>query len=314
MGNPSKAQSHPQDPFAGYGPQTVNCQWLTKEDEERAKSAEIIRLIVDDQRGHCDAWANDVYQRHFLREVQKFIGPTNAVLVTDAGSIKAYIQSLSATIGGLRSWLTALGTALSRIELGQMEMLLGVDGCIAGQATHLQTVVHLRGQLEVSLRNTTIKLYPAGAESESLIGWQLCRAQGRVPDELAEARRVQTSVGTILVLVCNDAAIFSARSRSNLHDPLKRSIRQHFLDQANIEPKPSYILLATHWQGTNPATERWSGEAFRQAAKYLSEETAATVVTTTRAPGHELDMAANRFGIVGPRSEKVVTILVRDTP
>ncbi len=139
----SETQTHPDDPFAGYGPQPVSCQWLTRHDEELAKSAEIIRLIVDDQRGHCDAWANDVYQRHFLREVQSFIGPTKAVLVTDAGSIKAYIQPLFATVDSLRSGLTALGEVLSRIELGQMEMLLGVDGCVAGRTTHLQTVVHI---------------------------------------------------------------------------------------------------------------------------------------------------------------------------
>jgi hypothetical protein len=285
----------------------VNCQWLTKQDEERAKSAQIIRLIVDDQRGDCDAWANDVYQRHFLREVQEFIGPTNAVLVTDAGSIKAYIPSLPATIDGLRSGLTALGTTLSRIDIGQMEMLLGVDGCIGGQATHLKTVVHLRGQREVSLQNTTIKLYPTGDESESLIGWHLCHAQGRVPDELAEARRVQTSVGTILVLVCNDAAIFSARSLSNLRDPLKLLIRRHFLDQASNEPKPAYILLATHWNSSR------TGEAFRQAARYLDEKTGATVIATMRTTRDDLESAARRFAIIGPQAEKVATLLVTDT-
>ncbi len=307
MGNPNATQTHPQDPFAGDGPQSVSCQWLSQQDEERAKSAEIIRLIVDDQRGHCDAWANDVYQRHFLREVQDFIRPTNAVLVTDAGSIKAYIQPLSATVESLRSGLTALGATLSRVDLGQMEMLLGVDGCVAGRTTHLQTVVHLQGQRQVSLRSATIKLYPAGAESESLIGWHFCSTEGRIPDELALGRRVQTSVGAILVLVCNDAAIFSARSRSNLRDPLKLSIRQHFLDRANIEPIPSYILIATHWNSSR------SGESFRQAASYLNAETGATVVITTRAPRDELASVASRFGIVGPRSEKVATLLVRDT-
>src|SRR4051812_43444728 len=107
MGNPSAAQTHPQDPFAGYPPQSINCEWLTEQDKKAVQSAEIIRLIVDEQRGHCDAWANAVYQRHSLREVQDFIGPTNAVLVTDAGSIKAYIQPLSATLDSLRSGLTA---------------------------------------------------------------------------------------------------------------------------------------------------------------------------------------------------------------
>ena len=119
-------------------------------------------------------------------------------------------------MASLLSGLVDLESVLSRVDLGHMEMLVGVDGCVAGQTTHLQTVIHLRARPEVSLRNTTTKLYPAGDESESLIGWHICWSEDRVPNELATARRVQTSVGTILVLVCNDAAIFSARSRANL--------------------------------------------------------------------------------------------------
>ena len=76
---------------------------------KRPGRLKIIRRIVDHQRGHCDAWANDVYQQHFLQEVQEFIGPTNAVLVTDAGSIKAYIQPLSATVESLSSGIDCIG-------------------------------------------------------------------------------------------------------------------------------------------------------------------------------------------------------------
>ena len=112
-------------------------------DKKTCRSAEIIRLLVDDQRGHCGPWANDVYQQHFLGEVQEFIGPTSAILVTDAGSIKAYVQRLDANMNSLPSGLTALGEALSPVDVGRMEMFLGVDGCICGETTHLQTVVHL---------------------------------------------------------------------------------------------------------------------------------------------------------------------------
>src|SRR5262249_10705407 len=150
------------------------------------------------------------YQQHFLREVEVFIGPTDAVLVTDAGCIKAYLDPLDATVDSLRSGLAALGAALSWLELGRMEMLLGVDGCVCAETTHLQTVVHVQGQPEVSLSNATVKLYPGGEERESLVGWHVCIAVDGIPDELAGARRCQTAIGTVLVLVCNDAAIFSA--------------------------------------------------------------------------------------------------------
>ncbi|HEV3443201.1 MAG TPA: hypothetical protein VG099_01095 [Gemmataceae bacterium] len=134
------------------------------------------------------------------------------------------------------------------------------------------------------------------------------------PDELAATRRVQTAVGTVLVLVCNDAALFSARSQANLRGGPGLAIRQHFLEQAQAEPRPAYILLATHWQGTNPDMGGWSGEAFRQAREYLADKTGATVVITLRAPGKELETAATRFGVLGPRQDKVATLLVRDGP
>ncbi len=302
-----------EDSFVGFPPQPIKCEWLTARDEKLAPSADIIRLIVDDQRGHCGPWANDIFQKHFLHDIEQFIGPTRALLMTDAGSIKVKVSPLSATLDSLQTGLKEISQALSRTDLGSMEMLLGVDGCIPGQSTHLQAVVHLKGKPTVALANTTIKIYPTGAEASLLVGWRVCSNLDGVPDEFVKSRRVKTTVGTILVLVCNDAAIFSARSRSNLGSKLGLAIREHFLKQASISPAPNYLLMATHWQGINPDTGRWSGEAFRQAADFLANETGATVVTTLRAPKSELVAAANRFRVVGSREDKVATLLVSDT-
>jgi hypothetical protein len=245
--------------------------------------------------------------------VQEFIGPTSAVLVTDAGTIKAYIQPLFPTLDSLRRGLAALEGILRQMDLGRQEMLVGVDGCLCGRATHLQTVVHLQGQPQVSLANTTAKLYPTEGERRSLLGWRLCKSLERVPEELTLARRIHTAAGMFLVLVCNDATLLKGYSRKPLKDPMKLRIRQHLLDQAMDKPRPEYILIATHWQGTNPETGKWSGDGFRQAADYLAAQTGATVVTTMRAPLQELAPAACRFPVVGPRAEKVATLLVRDT-
>jgi hypothetical protein len=269
---------------------------------------------MDDQRGHCGPWANDVYQRCVFQQVQEFIGPTTAVVATDAGSIKTDIPPTPPTVDGLRSGIAALDTALAQVNLGRQEMLLGVDGCVCGQTTHLQTVVHLQGQVQLSLSNTTVKVYPTADERPSLVGWRICNSNGGVPKELTIARRVRTAAGMVLVLVCNDGAVFSARSRSNLGNSLGLAIRRHFMDQLLAEPRPEYVLIATHWQGTNPKTDRWSGEAFRQAADYLANQSGATVVTTLRAPMRELSEAACRFCVVGPRADKVATLLVKDTP
>ena len=41
MGNPSATPTHPADPFAGYPPQSIDCEWLTEQDKKAAQSAEI---------------------------------------------------------------------------------------------------------------------------------------------------------------------------------------------------------------------------------------------------------------------------------
>jgi hypothetical protein len=305
----------------GYPPQPVDCQWLTERDKDLAPSAEIIRLIVDDQRGYPDHWSNEAYQRYFLRDIQDFIGPSKAVLVTHAGALTVRIRPLVPTLDSLRSGLSALQEALIRMEkecsvartLWRQEMLVGVDGCENGQATHLQTVVHLKGAPVVSLLNTIVKLYPTGREKRSLIGWRICETANGVPDELAVSRRVQTAVGTVFVLVCNDATPFSDRSRSKLgNDPGKLRIRGNLIEQVGTEPPVEYIVIATHYQGTS-AKGGWAGETFLSAAKHLSEHTEATVVTTMCAPRHELSRAAKLNEIMGPRADKVATLLVRDT-
>jgi hypothetical protein len=315
MGVVSTTKADAQDPFAGFRAQPVRCCWLTKRDEEAAQTAEIIRLVMDDQRVYCDPSAKDVTHHRFFREVLEFIGPTNAVLVTPAGAIKACIPRVLPTLDSLRSGFAALEAKLMSVELGCQETLVGVDGYQCDRTTHLQTVVHLQGRPSVSLANATVKLYPTKDEKSALVGWRVCEALGRVPEELTVARRARTAAGMVLVLVCNDATPFSARSKTNLRNSLGRAIRDHFLEQALGEPSPAYILIATHWQGTNYKTGKWSGEAFRQAARYLNDlkkETGATVVTTLRASLQELAPAAERFCVVGPRKEMVATLLVGD--
>ncbi len=63
MGTPSTTQSKPQDPFAGYPPRPISGQWPTERDKMAVRSADIIRLLVDDHRGRSGSWANDVKQR-----------------------------------------------------------------------------------------------------------------------------------------------------------------------------------------------------------------------------------------------------------
>ena len=75
-------------------------------------------------------------------------------------------------------------------------------------------------------------------------------------------------------------------------------------------PRAKYILFATHYQERTKG-QRWRGNAFREAAKFLRKKTNATIVTTMHAPFGDLAAAAKRFAVIGPKFKNVATLLVR---
>jgi hypothetical protein len=105
--------------------------------------------------------------------------------------------------------------------------------------------------------------------------------------------------------ILQDIAAFVGPTRAVLASPagmVTTAIPWHDYSLAS-----RHILVATHWLGAE------SGPTFGDAARYLAEETGATVVTTTCSPRWELEHVATRFPVVGPDAEKVVTLLVEDT-
>jgi hypothetical protein len=115
-----------------------------------------------------------------------------------------------------------------------MEVLLGVDGCVPGEVTPFQSVIHLGG---TSPSRTALKLYPAGGEKDTLLGWALCQDAGGIPHNLRGVHRMQTAAGVVLVLVCHEAAIFSGRSRAVLKYELGLRLRRYFTEQARRSPR-----------------------------------------------------------------------------
>lgn len=310
----SKGTAAPSgDPFTGCGPQPVRVRWLSADDEKRAESARVIRLLMDS--GRTDYWwPNVTYQRFALRQVSEFIAPTKAVLFTPGGMVTTEVNPLADDVESLQHALDGLAATVNVLDRGTSppETLLGMDGCRPGVATPLQTVLHLSTSgAAATAADATVKLYPAGGEAESLAGWRIVRATGGVPDELAQARCVQTAAGPVLVLVCHDACLFSARSQSKVTDPLRLVIRDHLYQvaQATGAKKPAYTLLATHWW----AASARSGTMFKDAARRIADETCSTVVTTTCAPRESLDDVASRSRTRGERADEVVTLVVEDT-
>lgn len=309
-GNASALVHHQEprddDPFHGWSPRPIRCQWLDG-DEQTVESANVVRIVLDGERGSCEHWSNFRYQRDFFPEVEAFIGPSPAVIVSPAGTITTYVASLEAELSSLQLGLAKLQAALSQCRPGDREWLVGLDGCVPGESTPLQTVVHHQGETRLSAANTAVKLYPAPGEARTLVGSRLCALHGAVPPELATGRLASTSAGGFFVLVCADAVPFSRRSFANLRDEIRIAVRQHLRDVATTAPTPEYVLMATHWQ------ELGTGGSFLNAANVLAEETGATVVTTFRAPKGSMAATAKRFAPVGPHAAKVATLLVYDT-
>lgn len=304
------APPHPSDPFGGLGPQPVRCRWLSPDDEQRFATARVIRLVVAETRWSRH-WANASYQRHVIRDVAAFVGPTRAVVLTPAGMVTGTTPWLDGEADSLAAGLRTASDTLGRVDLGPSppELLLGVDACVPGEATPWQSVVHLAGAArQATAANASVKLYPAGDEAAWLVGWLLASAQGGVPPELAVTRRVPTAAGLFLVLVCNDACLFSGRSRATLEDATGLAVRDHLDQAASAEPRPDFALLATHHQETVR-----SGGVFKNAAARLVEETGVTAVTTTFAPAALLEEVAWAFSVRGRRRDEVVTLLVEDT-
>lgn len=306
----SSKDDWPDDPFAGYPPQPVRCRWLSTADEGSAHSAEIIRLIVDDNRGnsgsHC---TNEVYNQRLLRDVAEFIGPTGAMLVTPAGLVTTCVNQFGPTLSGVTSAIGQLQSCVNRLDRGAHPppVLLGVDGCVRGQSTPLQTVVNLAEAIRLELTNTAVKMYPAGEEVGSLLGWLVIQELGCVPPELLQGHCVQMPGFSLFVLVCHEAILFSGRSAGALRDELGIALRQCYREVLASEPKPKYIAVPTHWLDPK------SSPTFLDAMNKLADETGSTVVMTTRTPRSDLEATSHRFCVRGPNVARVATLLVEDT-
>jgi hypothetical protein len=311
----------------------ISCRWL-EEDAPRALSAEVVRLIVDKTLWGAHR-ANDAQQQLFFRQIMEYIDQTCAnqfntqneeeiangkVIACPAGTITMALgESPAPTMEALTKCLSDLQRSLETLDFGSSrhEIFVGADGCIPGEMTPTQTVVHVMGKPEVSFHKATVKLYPTSKEERSLLGWLICKPPAmseelKPPPELALARRIRTSVGLFFILVCHEGGSFYGRILKNCREGKpRRLLVEYFNQQVLAQPAPDYVLMATHRQGIGPRGGH-KGTESKNAAKKLDEmQIGTTVVTTLFAPGEELEIFARRFPVRGPRKEKVATLLVR---
>lgn len=302
------------DCFAGYPPTPIRCRWQSDTDARRARSASIIRLIVDEGRGCVEPpWANHLYQRYFLTDVSGFVGPNSAVICTPAGTIACPLnanrdQRNAPSIRDIAACLESMNEELQSVQYPEdpQEMLVGIDGCVQGQSIPFQAIQFMKGRPEASLESIACKVHPNGKESESLISWQVCDEFGEVPPELLLARCIDSRAGRIMPLVCHDAVLFSSRSESNLRNSTSLVIRNALSKKIDESQPIRFVIIAAHWN------DRRSGGSFKNAMANISQRTGATVVLTTRAPRSQLCEVADKFSCVGPEADSVATLLVED--
>lgn len=284
------------DVFRGCPPAQVKVEWS----KPPAAAVDIVRLIVTDElwEGHQ---ANDIYASKVLPEVAKALAGRDCLVVTPAGMLTADIaQAPPRSRDGLQSAIDDLVRRAAATDVA-FELLLGVDGCVHRECTPVQLAVALVGRG----RKVIIKRYPSPSEVAALTAWRICRDLEALPGWLKTDRTVAFRAGKGLGLICHEAVVFSARSRKNVVDPVRRSIRADISDQyAGCD----LAFVQAHWIG-GPR----SGGSFKDSLARLSAQ-AKTAVFATFAPEAELERVAERFAPRGQHAARVGTLLVRATP
>lgn len=316
-----------RDVIARYGVGMVTCRWLPG-DEKKATSAEVIRLLVDgnwmNQNG-ADSVANVEWQPGVLWKVLQFLDHEKSiatVIATPAGMITvdlvktpaATIVSVAEILGERDGGVSKLRRELESLNCLRREMLLGLDGC-QGDTRPFQAVVNLVSSRQVSLANTTLKVYPQSKETKYLLGWQICK-QAKGISAITATRLACTQAGTFLVLVCFDVRLMRDSPAEDVPygGGVAEELREYFWHLAVKQPPPPrYVLIATHWHEKRYARNPRSGTpGFIRAAEHLGQQMRhSTVLVTMFAPRADLEVLAKEFfPVMGHEPNTVATLLV----
>lgn len=278
-----------------------------------ARTAEAVRLLVDDRLCGLSCHPNKFpCMAGLLEEITRFVGARPMVVAGPAGMFTAQVLRLEPTLPDIVNTLRMAVRSAQAQKKGwqNAEMLVGLDLC-AGHGTpnrhrpSLQTLVRLppRGEW---VHNAAIKLHPA--RGEELAARTVCQELGHVPDGLIQVHTLTTCVGTLLVLVCHEAVLFTKSFARHLRDSTSLAVRQRLWQMAANEPRPGYMVLASHCQSSKTRC----GTAFQQTAQRLADISGATVLLTMHAHARELAEMATRCAGLTPNSPEAATLLVHD--
>ena len=327
------AQPLPQ-PRRGRPLATLRCAWVDG-DEERLAQAQVVRLLVAEERRWTFAEPNLDAQRSFLHEVSAFLGraiPERKVLVVaPAGCLTVDLPlGPEPTPAGLCESLEHLHDALRALP-GQVNLtraghtfVVGVDGCVFGSATPLQTAVRLQPGQDFAAAAPQLKLFPAAREEGTLLPYTLSQ-RGALPE--ADARRLILYMGrggssaASAVLLAHELSAFSSGSFA-LSGAGRDALRQRLLPSQPLR----YVLAPLHHLSTNHVS---SYTAYLDAARLLQGQrrpgtpaqrralrpfaaAPPTVVMAAFAPSAELSLLARATRPNGPHADHVLTLLIYD--
>jgi len=285
------------------GPLKLSFEWL--EPLAGKPAPEVVRLIVDG-----DLWdmANPSIedQKEFIAQVSVSVhknAPQVSLICAPGGTVTARLQVPPAmTAAGMNGAITELQKHLGQVSgnSGHADWLLGVDG-IVGREAVVQTMMWIPASATKGTPPVAVKVYPAPGEQGYLLGWHLACLGIDVSGARGPFGAHQT-----IALSCHEAVSFSNRARSRLLGTTVRGKIARRLKKAVQQGSTAgFTVVGTHW--LRPT----SSHIFNSGLQNLYNTHGQNALLASFAPRSKLRAVAERYPVVGNKSDRVATLLVR---
>jgi len=284
-------------------PLELSFEWLEPLSEQ--PGPEVVRLIVDE-----DLWDPDnpskQDQEAFIKQVSEFVqkeAPKVSLICAPGGTVTARLQAPPAmTAAGMNGAITELQQHLGKVSgnSGSADWLLGVDG-IAGGESVVQTMMWIPASTTKGTPPVAVKVYPAPGEQGYLLGWHLACLSTNVSGVRGPFGAHQT-----IALSCHEAISFSNRALSRLVKTTVRGKIAGWLKKAVLQGATAgFTVVGTH------LLRPTSSHVFNSGLRNLHGKYGQNALLASFAPRRDLRAVAKRYPVVGNKSDRVATLLVR---
>jgi len=297
------------DPFQGLQPTDIACRWLPG-DADKGRTAEVVRLVVDDDRWEA-GFANATYQRTVYRRLAEELDRLDArkvrLVISPAGMITVPLDGeIPEDVGELGRVRRVVSSGLADAEWSKapFDVLAGVDAVHVGRVP-IQSAVCVTGGDPGKQTEPVVKVHPAPREVGWLWGWRVIWGADAVPPGILQPRLLPSQLGTVMPLVCHEAVIFSGRSLAKVTNEHQLTVRAH-LDAllTHRSKRPALVAMCVHH------VEQGHSKVFLDAAAKIAAKAPIPVVPAMFAPKDQLEQQAERFAVLGDKDGRVATLIV----